>query len=86
MVALDTRKERTMQTKLKKLLTIALAAAALTTASLGATGEAFAKGGGGGGKGGGHHHSFFRSGFYFSSPVVSSCWAWFGGKRVWVCY
>jgi len=73
-----------MQTKLKKLLTIALAAVALTTASLGATGEAFAKGGGG--KGGGHHHGFFRSGFYFSSPVVSSCWAWFGGKRIWVCY
>ena len=72
-----------MQTNLKKLLTIALAAAALTTASLGATGEAFAKGGKGGG---GHHHSFFRSGIYFSSPVVSSCWRWFGGKRIWVCY
>ena len=79
-----------MQTKFKKLLTVALAAVALTTASLGATGEAFAKGGGGGGAGkgggGGHHHGFFRSGFYFSSPVVSSCWGWFGGRRVWICY
>jgi hypothetical protein len=80
MVALDNTKGRTMNTKLKKLITIALAAAALTTASLGATGEAFA-----GGRGGGYFHGY-RSGFYFSSPASSSCWGWYGGRRIWVCY
>jgi hypothetical protein len=70
-----------MQTKSKKLLTIALAAVALTTASLAATGEASARGG----RGGGHFHAF-RSGFFFSTPVYASCWKWFGVKRVWVCY
>ena len=69
-----------MQTKFKKLLTIAVAAAALTAASLGATGEAFAKGG----KGGHHFHGFHR-GIYFAGPVYSSCWAWYYGKRVWIC-
>jgi hypothetical protein len=76
-----------MQTKSKKLLTISLAAIALTTASLAVTGEASAKGGGGGGgKGGGHFHGYHHSGFFFATPYVSSCWRWIGVKRVWVCY
>jgi hypothetical protein len=80
MVALDNTKGRTMNTKVKKLLTTALAAVALATASLGATGEAFAHG-----RGGGYFHGY-RSGFYFSSPAYSSCWGWYGGRRTWVCY
>jgi len=45
-----------MQTKSKKLLTAALAALALTTGSLVATGDAFARGGHGGHGHGGHGH------------------------------
>jgi len=78
-----TRKETKVQTKFKKLLTIAAAAAAIATVSLGATGEALAKGGGGW-KGGGHHNGFYH-GFYFYTPVVSPCWAWYGSKRLWIC-
>jgi hypothetical protein len=70
-------------TKTKKILTVALAAVALTTASLASTGSAFA---------GGwhhHHHHFFRSGVYFASPAYASCWKWvfFKGyyKKIYVC-
>jgi len=84
MVALEQQeKEAKVQTKFKKLLTIAAATAAIATVSLGVTGEALAKGGGGW-KGGGHHHGFYR-GFYFYTPVISPCWVWFGGNRVWIC-
>ena len=69
-------------TKTKKIITVALAAVALTTASLAATGNAFAGGGH-------HHHHFFRSGVFFATPVYASCWKWvyFKGlyKKVYVC-
>jgi len=65
----------------KKLLTIALAAVAITTASLAGTGEAFAHGGKGG-----KHFRFHRSAIFLSAPVVPSCWKWIGLKKVWVCY
>jgi hypothetical protein len=69
-------------TKTKKIITVALAAVAITTASLAATGNAFAGGGH-------HHHHFFRSGVYFATPVYASCWKWvfFKGfyKKVYVC-
>ena len=72
-------------TKTKKILTVALAAVALTTASLASTGNAFA-----GGRGHHHHHHhFFRSGVYFASPVYASCWKWvyYKGyyKKIYVC-
>jgi hypothetical protein len=85
MVAHESTKETTMQTKSKKLLTISLAAIALTTASLAVTGEASAKGGSGG-KGGGHFHGYHHSGVFFATSYVSPCWRWIGVKRVWVCY
>jgi hypothetical protein len=69
-------------TNTKKIITVALAAVAITTASLAATGNAFA-----GGRH--HHHHFFRSGVYFATPVYASCWKWvfFKGfyKKVYVC-
>jgi hypothetical protein len=69
-------------TKTKKIITVALAAVAITTASLAATGNAFAGGGH-------HHHHFFRSGVYFATPVYATCWKWvfFKGfyKKVYVC-
>jgi hypothetical protein len=69
-------------TRTKKIITVALAAVAITTASLAATGSAFAGGGH-------HHHHFFRSGVYFATPVYASCWKWvfFKGfyKKVYVC-
>jgi hypothetical protein len=70
-------------TKTKKIITVALAAVALTTASLAATGNAYAKGGG-------HHHHFFHRGVFFATPVVyASCWKWvyFKGiyKKIYVC-
>jgi hypothetical protein len=69
-------------TKTKKIITVALAAVALTTASLAATGNAFA--------GGRHHHHFFHRGVFFTTPIVyASCWKWvyFKGiyKKVYVC-
>ena len=69
-------------TKTKKIITVALAAVALTTASLAATGNAFA--------GGRHHHHFFHRGVFFNTPIVyASCWKWvyFKGiyKKVYVC-
>jgi hypothetical protein len=81
-----------MFTKSKKILTIAVAAVALTTASFAVTGDALAKGGMGGGgfgKGGGfgHGHGFGR-GFGHGGVVFigSSCWRWFPGLgKVWVC-
>src|SRR5258708_29990099 len=78
------KKEIAMQTKSKKLVTIALAAVALMAVSLAVSGEASAKGG----RGGGHHHfhGYRYSGVFFSSAYVSSCWRWIGVKRVWVCY
>jgi hypothetical protein len=70
-------------TKTKKIITVALTAVAITTASLAATGNAFAGGGHH------HHHHFFRSGVYFATPVYASCWKWvfFKGfyKKVYVC-
>jgi hypothetical protein len=73
------RKETTMQTKSKKLLTIAFAAVALTTASLATTGEALA-----------HNHGskFFRSRvIVVPATVGSSCyWKWINYKKVWFCY
>jgi hypothetical protein len=73
------RKETTMQTKSKKLLTIAFAAVALTTASLATTGEALAHGKGG---------KFFRSRvIVVPATVGSSCyWKWINYKKVWFCY
>jgi hypothetical protein len=73
------RKETTMQTKSKKLLTIAFAAIALTTASLATTGEALAHGKGG---------KFFRSRvIVVPATVGSSCyWKWINYKKVWFCY
>jgi hypothetical protein len=73
------RKETTMQTKSKKLLTIAFAAVALTTASLATTGEALAHGNGG---------KFFRSRvIVVPATVGSSCyWKWINYKKVWFCY
>jgi hypothetical protein len=49
---------RKTMTKMKKLLTAALAVAALTTASIAASSDASAKGNGGGGRGMGGHSSF----------------------------
>jgi hypothetical protein len=80
--------------KTKKILTIALAAVVLTTASVALAGEALAKGGkSGGGKGGGrggkhHHHHFHRGYGFYSAPVVVDygCWKWINYKKVWVCY
>jgi hypothetical protein len=70
-------------TKTKKIITVALTAVAITTASLAATSNAFAGGGHH------HHHHFFRSGVYFATPVYASCWKWvfFKGfyKKVYVC-
>ena len=77
----------------KKTLTVALTAIALTTASLAATGDAFAggggggKGGGGGGKGGGggwghHHHGF--GGLYVGGG--GTCWVLVRGVLVNICY
>ena len=68
-----------MQTKSKKLLTIAFAAVALTTASLATTGEALAHGKGG---------KFFRSRvIVVPATVGSSCnWKWINYKKVWCCY
>jgi hypothetical protein len=69
-------------TRTKKIITVALAAVAITTASLAATGSAFAGGAH-------HHHHFFRSGVYFATPVYASCWKWvfFKGfyKKIYVC-
>jgi hypothetical protein len=73
------RKETTMQTKSKKLLTIAFAAVALTTASLATTGEALAHG-----KGGKH---FFSRVIVVPTTVGSSCyWKWINYRKVWFCY
>jgi len=67
---------------IKKTLSVALAAVALTTASFAATGSAQARGGH-------HHHHFFRSGIYFAAPVYPSCWKWVYIKgiytKVYVC-
>ena len=80
-----------MLRKYNKTLTVALTAIALATASLAATGDAFAKGGGGGGGGGGgkgggggwgHHHGF--GGFYVGGG--GSCWVWVRGALVNICY
>jgi hypothetical protein len=71
-----------MLNKAKKMLTIALAAVAFTTASVAFTGDAFAKGGKGGGKRLGWHRGVFLS----APVVVPVCWQWINGKKVWVCY
>jgi hypothetical protein len=69
-------------TNTKKIITVALAAVAITTASLASTGSAYA--------GGKHRHFFHRhSGVFFAAPVYASCWKWvfFKGfyKKVYVC-
>jgi hypothetical protein len=70
-----------MQTKFKKFITIALAAVALTTASLATTGEALAHGGKGG------KHFFFKRVIVVPTRVHSSChWKFINFKKVWVCY
>ena len=68
-----------MQTKLKTLLTIVLAAATVTTASLAVTGEALAHGKG---------VRFFHSKvIVVPATVGSSCyWKWINYKKVWYCY
>jgi hypothetical protein len=77
-----------MFAKSKKILTIALAAVALTAASIAVTSDAFAKGGGGGGGGGGKGHGHGWSHFGGSSIVIidNGCWRWVPGHgRVYVC-
>lgn len=84
-----------MLRKYNKILTVALTAIALTTASLAATSDAFAGGGGGkgGGKGGGmgggmgggwghHHHGF--GGLYVGGG--GTCWVWVRGTLINICY
>jgi len=70
-------------TTTKKILTAAIAAVALPTASLASTGNAFAKGGGH------HHHHFFRTGVIFATPVYATCWKWVFirdyWKKIYVC-
>ena len=69
-----------MQTKFKKLLTIAFAATALTTASLATTGEALAHGKGG-------KHFFVSRVVVVPTTVGSGCyWKWINYKKVWYCY
>ena len=68
-------------TNTKKIITVALAAVAITTASLASTGSAHATG---------KHRHFFHRGVFFATPVVyASCWKWvyFKGfyKKVYVC-
>jgi hypothetical protein len=66
----------------KKILTVALAAVAITTASLAVTGDAFAKGG----KGGGHEHGSWGRGFSSIVVIESSCYQWVRGLgKVYVC-
>ena len=69
-------------TTTKKIITVALAAVAITTASLAATSDANATGR--------HHRHHFHRGVFFAAPVVyPSCWKWvfFKGyyKKIWVC-
>lgn len=68
-----------MLNKTKKLLTIALAAMAFTTASAAFAGDAFAKGGG-------KRLGWYRGVFLSAPVVVPVCWKWINGKKVWVCY
>ena len=70
-------------TNTKKIITVALAAVAITTASLASTGSAYA---------GGRHGHFFHDhhrGVFFAAPVYASCWKWvfFKGfyKKIYVC-
>jgi hypothetical protein len=71
-------------TTTKKILTVAIAAVALTTASLASTGSANALSRGGGG-----HHHFFHRGVFFAPVVYNSCWKVIVVrgilKRVYVC-
>jgi hypothetical protein len=69
-------------TNTKKIITVALAAVAITTASLATTSSAHATGK--------HRHFHFHRGVFFAAPVVyPSCWKWvfFKGvyKKVFVC-
>lgn len=70
-------------TTTKKIITVALAAVAITTASLASTGSAYA-----GGKHGHHFHHHHR-GVFFAGHGYNSCWKWvfFKGfyKKVYVC-
>jgi len=84
-------------TKMKKITTAAIAALALTTASLAIPGQAFAGGHGGhGGHGGGHGyhgfghghfgHGFFGHGHRHHFYAYNSCWKWSPYGPVNVCY
>ena len=81
-------------TKMKKITTAAIAALALTTASLAIPGQAFAGGHGGhGGHGGGHGfggghfgHGFFGYGHRHHFYAYNSCWKWSPYGPVNVCY
>jgi hypothetical protein len=72
-----------MITKSKKVLTVGLTAAALTTASVALAGDAYA---------GGRHGRFFHGfhghhgGLFITTPVSSGCWKWINFRKVWVCH
>jgi hypothetical protein len=66
----------------KKILTVAFAAVAITTASLAVTGDTFAKGG----KGGGNHSGYWGRGYSRIVVVDSTCYQWIRGLgTVYVC-
>jgi hypothetical protein len=89
-------------TKFKKIITAAIAALALSTASLAVPGQAFAGGHGHGGHGGGHghhgHHGFghrhghgiFGHGHHHHHHrpffAYNSCWKWSPYGPVNVCH
>ena len=79
-------------TKFKTIITAAIAALALTTASLAVPGQALARGGHGGhgghGIGHGHFgHGFFGHGHHHHRPffAYNSCWKWSPYGPVNVC-
>lgn len=87
-------------TKFKTIITAAIAALALTTASVAVSGQAFAGGRHGGGHGGGHghghgHHGFGHGGHgifghghhhhYRPFVAYNSCWKWSPYGPVNVC-
>src|SRR4029453_9601392 len=89
--------EETSMTKFKTIITAAIAALALTTASLAIPGQAFAGGHGHGGHGGHGHHGIggghFGHGFFGGHTTqlhhffaYNSCWKWSPYGPVNVCY
>ena len=78
-------------TKFKMITTAAIAALALSTASLAIPSQAFAGGHGHGGFGGGHGHHGFGHGFFGHGHrhhffAYNSCWKWSPYGPVNVCY